>query len=223
MRRAWRDGKATDEVFLEDCAALILGLLELYQTDFNNKWFIAAKELADEMIQRFRDPAGGFFDTPSDGEALLLRPKDLQDNATPSGNALACEALLKLAAFTDHSEYRDLAEQSLSLIGNMALRYPTAFARWLSAAEIAWNYSKQVAVLGDAQEETFRRMLQVVRSEYRPGVVVATSAYPPSKESPALLMERPMIDGKPTAYVCEGFVCKMPTTEPEILKTQLKD
>ncbi|MCC6568813.1 MAG: thioredoxin domain-containing protein, partial [Anaerolineales bacterium] len=101
LKHSWRGEKTTGEVFLEDYAALILGLLELYQTDFNDRWFSAAKELADEMIEQFNDPAGGFFDTSKHGEALLLRPKDTQDNATPSGNALACEALLKLAAFTD--------------------------------------------------------------------------------------------------------------------------
>ena len=113
LRRSWRDGKTTDEVFLEDYAALILGLLELYQTDFNNRWFSSALELAGEMIQRFSDPVGGFFDTPADGESLLVRPKDLQDNATPSGNALAVEALLKLSALTGRGDFRDLAEAAL--------------------------------------------------------------------------------------------------------------
>ncbi|HEY5728987.1 MAG TPA: thioredoxin domain-containing protein, partial [Anaerolineales bacterium] len=127
LKHSWRDGKTTNEVFLEDYAALILGLLELYQTDFNNKWFSFATELASEMLEFFEDPNGGFFDTSKDGEALLLRPKDVQDNATPSGNALACEALLKLAEFTGEGRYRDIAEKSLGLVVNMATRYPTAF------------------------------------------------------------------------------------------------
>jgi uncharacterized protein YyaL (SSP411 family) len=221
--RAWRDGKATNEVFLEDYAALILGLLELYQTDFNNKWFVSAKELAEEMIQKFSDPSGGFFDTPIDGETLLIRPKDVQDNATPSGNALACEALLKLAAFTDHGEYRDVVEKSLGLVAEMSLRYPTAFARWLSVAENALDNGKQVAVLGDAQEELSGEMIHIVRSEYRPGVVVAASTYPSPKDAPALLVDRPLIDGKTTAYVCKGFVCKQPTIDPDVLGNQLND
>ena len=75
LKHSWRAGKTTTEVFLEDYAALILGLLELYQTDFDNKWFTSAKELADEMIESFEDPAGGFFDTSKDGEALLLAPE----------------------------------------------------------------------------------------------------------------------------------------------------
>jgi hypothetical protein len=207
-------------VFLEDFAALILGLLELYQTDFNNHWFASGLELADEMIERFSDPEGGFFDTPADGENLVIRPKDLQDNATPSGNALACEALLKLAAFTDKGSYRDLAEGSLKVIAEATIRYPTAFARWLSAADFALGNVKQVAVLGEAQEESFQELIQVIRSEYRPNVIVAASSYPPENEAPLLLAERPLIKGRPSAYVCEAFVCKQPVITAEALREE---
>jgi uncharacterized protein YyaL (SSP411 family) len=222
LRRSWRNGKATNEVFLEDYSALILGLLELYQTDFDNQWFIAARELADEMIEKFSDPEGGFFDTPNDGETLLIRPKDVQDNAVPCGNSLACEALIKLAALTDNGTYRDLAEKSLTLITDFVLRYPLGFARWLSAAENAQGNMKQVAVLGDTQEENFQRMLQALRAEYRPGQITAASSHPVKENAPALLHDRPLLQGKPTAYVCEGFVCKQPTTEIETLIEQLK-
>jgi len=217
LRRSWRQGKATNEVFLEDYAALILGLLELYQTDFQNKWFTSAQELAEEMIELFNDPDGGFFDTSKDAEGLLLRPKDLQDNATPSGNALACEALLKLAAFTDNGRYRDLAEKSLRLISNYALRYPTSFARWLSAADFALGNVKQVAVLYEADLDEAREVLKFIQSTYRPNMVVAASGYPPSQEAPPLLADRPLKEDKPTIYVCEGFVCKLPVnTIPEV-------
>ena len=219
--RAWRDGSTTNAVFLEDYASLILGLLELYQTDFDNKWFASAHELANEMIEKFNDPNGGFFDTPHDGETLLIRPKDISDNATPSGNALACEALLKLAAYTDNGKYRDLAEQALAIMGDSALRYPLGFARWLSVAENAQGNIKQIAVMGEAGEEMFERMLKAVRAEYRPGVVVAASSYPPPENAPALLNDRALMNGEATAYVCEGFVCKVPTNDPEKLIAQL--
>src|SRR5918993_1241048 len=208
LRRSWRQGKATNEVFLEDYASLILGLLELYQTDFQDKWFASAQELAEEMIALFQDPNGGFFDTAKEGETLLLRPKDLQDNATPSGNALACEALLKLAAFTDNGKYRDLAEKALALVADMAPRYPTAFARWLSAADFALGNVKQIAVLYEAEGEDGSDLIRVVQSAFRPNMIVAASTYPPSNESPSLLEDRPLKNGKATVYVCEGFVCK---------------
>lgn len=218
LKRAWRDGKTTAEVFLEDYAALILGLLDLYQTDFDNKWFVSAKELADEMIEKFSDANGGFFDTPNDGEQLLLRPKDMQDNATPSGNALACEALIKLAELTGEGKYRDLAEKSLSLITDYSLRYPLGFARWLSAMQNVAGNMKQVAIIGEAGEEKFEAMLKIIQADYRPNVVLACSSYPIKENSPALLNDRIMINNQATVYVCEGFVCKQPTTELKIFE-----
>ncbi len=192
LHRSWRDGKRTHEVFLEDYASLIIGLLELYQTDFDNHWFVAAMELADNMIIRFKDSSGGFFDTPNDGEVLLLRPKDLQDNATPSGNALACEALLKLSAFTGKGEYRDAAEKALRLVTDSALRYPMGFARWLSAADFALDNGKQIAVVFEAKNEDAEEMIQFIQTEYRPKTIIAVSTYPPLKNAPALLLDRPL-------------------------------
>ncbi len=221
LRRAWRQGQASPEVFLEDYASLILGLIDLYQTDFNDRWFSEAVGLADEMVSRFADPAGGFFDTPSDAENLLTRPKDLQDSATPSGNALAAEALLKLDAFTWKGEWRKLAEQALSLVAGQAVRYPTAYGRWLSAADFALGKVKQVALIGAISDELTRAFLAEVRSAFRPNLVVALAEYPPPDGSPALLIDRPMLDGRPTAYVCEGFVCRLPVTTLEDFRKQL--
>jgi uncharacterized protein YyaL (SSP411 family) len=217
LKRSWRQGKITNEVFLEDYAALTLGLIELYQTDFQDRWFAAAQELVEDMIDLFNDPNSGFFDTSIENRDLLLRPKDLQDNATPSGNALACEALLKLAAFTDLGKYRDIAEQSLLLIVDQALRYPTSFARWLSAADFALGTVKQVAVVYESDPDEAREVLQSIQSEYRPNMILAGSSYPPSPNAPPLLADRMIKDDKPTVYVCEGFVCKMPVTSiPEL-------
>ncbi len=221
LHRSWRDGEVTQEVFLEDYAALILGLLELYQTDFKERWFSSAIELADEMIERFGDPEGGFFDTPSDGETLIFRPKDLQDNATPSGNAMACEALFKIAAFTENGKYRGLAETALSQVVEAILRYPTMFGRWLSAAGFGFGEQKQVAVLGESIDESAMALINVVREGYRPNMVVAASSYPPQANAPALLDNRPLLSGKPVVYVCEGFVCKSPVTEPDDLEKML--
>jgi hypothetical protein len=219
--RTWRAGKTSPEVFLEDFAALILGLLDLYETDFNNRWFAAAQELADEMIERFADPAGGFFDTPSDAETLLIRPKELQDNATPSGNALAVEALLRLSALTDRADYRTKAEDAFRLVAEAAIRYPTAFARWLGAADFALSTVKQVAVVGAPAQSQTKALLAEIRASWRPNLVAAASAIPLPPDAPPLLAERPMLGGKPTAYVCEGFVCKTPVTEAETLRNLL--
>lgn len=221
LLRSWRAGQARHNAYLEDYAALILGLLELYQSDFNTEWFTTAVRLADEMIAHYQDPEGGFFDTRDDHESLLIRPKDVQDNATPSGNAMACEALLKLAAFNDNGMYRDLAERSLGQVLNFTLRYPTAFARWLSAADFAVGNVKQVAAVYEVDRRDLQEMLGVIRSTYRPKTIVAVSSLPLPANAPALLMDRPLKNGKPTFYVCEGFVCKNPVTSIPKLKELL--
>ncbi len=224
LRRAWRAGKTSAEVFLEDYAALINGLLELYQTDFDVRWFSAALELADEMIARFTDADGGFFDTPAgaDGDPpLLYRPKDLQDNATPSGSSLAAEALLRLAAFTDRADYRALAERSFTPVAELALRYPTSFARWLSAADFALAEVKQVAILGNPSARATQALLKEARAAYRPNMIVAASPVPPPEGAPALLAGRPLLKGKPAAYVCTGFVCNAPVTTAGELREKM--
>ncbi|HAE58330.1 MAG TPA: hypothetical protein DCG54_02180 [Anaerolineae bacterium] len=175
------------------------------------------------MITRFADPDGGFFDSPSDGETLLLRPKELQDNATPSGNALAVEALLRLAALTDRADYRTLAEQTFRLVAENAVRHPTAFARWLGAADFALSTVKQVAVVGDPAQSETQALLAEVRASWRPNLVIATSALPLPPNAPPLLAERPMLENQPTAYVCEGFVCKTPVNNAEDLKKLLEN
>ncbi len=218
LHRSWRDGKRTNEVFLEDYASLIIALLELYQTDFDNHWFTAAMELADDMLLRFGDSNGGFFDTPNDGGTLLIRPKDLQDNATPSGNALACEALLKFAAFTDKAEYRDAAEKALRMVTDSALRYPMGFARWLSTADFALDNGEQIAVVFEAMNKDAQEVIRFIQAEYRPNTIIAASTFPPPKSAPVLLMDRPLKENKPTAYVCEHFVCKQPVNSIEELK-----
>jgi len=222
LLRAWRNGKSSGDAALEDYAALVLGLLDLYETDFNNRWFCAARELADEMIAGYSDPAGGFFDTLADGETLLLRPKDLQDNATPSGNALAAEALLRLAALTDCADYRARAEDAFRLIAENAVRYPTAYARWLSAVDFGLAQVKQIAILGALEADETLKMLAVAQDGYHPNRVVAFSTLPLTPGAPALLENRPLVGGNPSAYVCEGFTCKTPVTSADALKALLK-
>ena len=115
----------------------------------------------------------------------------------------------------------DLAEKALALVADMTPRYPTAFARWLSAADFALGNVKQVAVLYETQAEEVSDLIRVVQSTFRPNMIVASSAYPPSNEAPPLLNDRPLRDGKPTVYVCEGFVCKNPVTSIAELKALL--
>lgn len=216
LRHSWRRGQPGAGVFLEDFGASILGLLQLYQADFNNDWFLAAGALADEMLERFPSPSRGFFDTPYDAPTVLFRPQDIQDNATPCGNSLAAEALLAVDGLVGGSRYRDALDSTLGLAAELAPSYPTALANWLSAAERSLRGVKQVALLYPAGRPP-ASFLQAIRGAYRPEIVLAASSYPPRDDAPALLRGRGLKDDIPTAFVCHDFVCDLPVTSPEEL------
>ncbi len=219
LRRVWRAGASSPGVFLDDFAALILGLLDLYESDFDNQWFTAAEDLALEMISRFSDPEGGFFDTPIDADPLPIRPKDLQDNATPSGNALACEALLKLAALGSEPTFRDRAEQALKLVSGDLARFPMAFGHWLNAADFANAGAQQLAIIYPPGSKP-DLLLKTADADFRPNLVVAASEFPPARGSPGVLSGRAVVDSLPTAYLCEHFTCKLPVNDPSELGRQ---
>ncbi|MFN2119494.1 MAG: thioredoxin domain-containing protein [Anaerolineales bacterium] len=218
--RSWRNGVASGEVFLEDYGALVLGLLDLYQCSFETRWFAAADNLATEMISRFHDPKGGFFDTPDDAKWLVMRPKELQDGATPSGNSLACEALLTLAALGSRTNNAQYASEAMQIVSSGFTQYPTAFGGWLNAADLFLSDQEQLAVLYPPDSNP-GSLLEIARSAFRPNLVVAGAPYPPPPEAPPLLAGRPLLDGRPTAYVCRGFTCKLPVTQAEEMLKQL--
>ncbi len=223
LYRSWRGGQTKHNAYLEDYAGLINGLLALYQSTFNPEWYSIAIKLADEMVSDFHDPDGGFFDTRNDHEMLLIRPKDIQDNATPSGNALAATDLLKLAVYEGRNEWRSLAEDMLSSIYDVVLRHPSALAQWLCAADFAVGPTQEAAIIGDIENPETGELLKVLWKKYRPRQVAAVSTYPPGKGSPKLLDDRPLLNGKPTAYICREFICLQPVNLPSEMEIQLED
>jgi len=221
LLRSWKDGKAQHSGTLEDYANLAEGLLVLYETTFEERFFVAARELADAVLDHFEAPGGGFFDTADDAEALMARPRSLQDNAMPSGGAMATTVLLRLAAFTGQHRYRDAAERALAPIVGIAAQHPTGFAQWLIAYGLASWPIDEVAIVGDPEAEDTGALLAVARSGFRPSQVIAVSADPATSAVP-LLHDRVAIDGAATAYLCHGFACRQPTTDPAELARQLE-
>jgi uncharacterized protein len=225
LLRTWKDDsngdKAGHNAYLEDYSSLILGLLSLYQSDPDPRWYLDALRLADEMVTHFSDPAGGFFDTRDDHEELLFRPKDIQDNATPSGNALAALALLQISAYGDRLEWRDKAEDVLASHQDMIVRFPSAFAQWLCASDFAFGPVHEVAIIGNLKEKQTRLLLDALWREYRPRIVAAISSPDLPSESPALLKDRQMVNGMATAFVCQNFFCKKPVNSADELIKQL--
>jgi uncharacterized protein len=222
LRRSWKDDRAVGTGVLEDYAHLAEGLLALYETTFDERWFTAARGLVDSILARFADPAGGFFDTAVDHEQLITRPKDPQDNAVPSGGAMAATVLLRVAAFTGEGRYRDAAERAIGTVAGYLARYPTGFAQWLVAAAFAAGDALEVAIVGDPSETATRALLEPIWSEWRPFQVLAVA--PPgavATSAVALLHDRVALEGKPTAYVCRDFVCSLPVTAVDRLLDQL--
>ena len=214
LLRTWKDGKAKLNGYLEDYANLADGLIELYQVSGEEKYLAEAKRLADAMITEFWDAEnGGFFFTSNDHEQLIVRNKDFFDNATPSGNSVAADVLLKLAKFYGDEKYERFAVMTLRLIAPQIKRYPSGFGRALSTLEFYFAESKEVAIVGERENELARE----VWSEYRPFKVVAMGAENEDSAVP-LLVDRGFIDGNPTAYVCQNFVCSRPVSEVEELR-----
>ena len=212
LLRSWRSGQASQPAFLEDYGAVICGLLALYKARQDPAWYQAAEKLIREMLDLFSEVSGGFFDTPKDQNPLLVRPRDLQDNATPSGSALASYALLKWIELSGRTEGRAKIERQLGSIQPAAVQYPSAFSFWLQAVDFAVGPVEQVAILGDPGSSGFSDLVDAYWQDYRPRAVLAASAYPPPGGSPALLADRPLSGGQPTAYICQQFTCRMPVS-----------
>jgi uncharacterized protein YyaL (SSP411 family) len=222
LLHSWKQGDARLNGYLEDYSYLIEGLLELYQTAFDAQWFVAAQELAETMVARFQAPDGGFFDTSDDHETLITRPRDLQDNATPSGNAMAVTALLKLAGFTNELRYVDIAHQTLAQMQTMMARYPLGFGQWLQALSYTLAKPKEIAIVGEPEGTDTQALLNIVRDGYRPFQVVALGSPSPEGGEVPLLKDRGLMDGQAAAYVCRDFTCQAPITEQGVPEVQLE-
>ncbi len=221
LHRTWKAGRAHLKGYLEDYAAVALGLLALYQVTFELRWLRAAIGLVDEILDRFHDPEnGGFFQTAADHEKLVARRKDFVDSAVPAGNSLAADLLLRLAKLLDRPGYADAATGSLSIMADGMGEQPLAFGRLLSALDFYVHPGYEIAVMGERTQAA--PLLAEVWRRYLPASVVA-GAEPGTEaaEGLALLAGRPLREGKATAYVCRNYACNLPVTTPDALARQL--
>jgi uncharacterized protein len=223
LLRTWRSGRGKGDAYLEDYACLVNGALSLYEATFATEWFIWARELATVMIDQFVGDDGGFFDTARDHETLVLRPREFFDNAMPSGNSAAAEALLRLSAFSDNPDFERHANAIMVPLLPTAARYPTGFGNMLCAVDRAVAVPKQIAFVGRFDDELTQALLRSIFEPYIPNKVVA-GAEPgdmdAEREVP-LLEERAGASNGPLVYVCENFVCQMPSRDPGWLRDLL--
>jgi uncharacterized protein YyaL (SSP411 family) len=216
-----RAGVAKINGYLEDYTYLIEGLLELYQTTFEPRWYLAARELAEAMVVHFSAPVG-FFDTSDDHERLISRPREWQDNAVPSGNAMATSVLLRLAGLAVEPRYAELARRSLSQVQPLLARHPLAFGQWLVALDYALSHPREIAIVGDPQAGDTRALLDACTTGYRPHQVVALRSPDSEASAVPLLQDRSQISGRATAYVCVGSACRPSVTDSAELQELLK-
>jgi len=216
LLRTWKGGDAKLNGYLEDYALYAEGLLELYQTTFDPAWFDAVVKFADLIVTHFADPASGFFDTSDDHEQLLFRPKETQDGAMPSGGSVAAMVLAKLGAFTGDTGYSDVAEAALASMRAEMSQAPLGFASWLSALDFVLSEPSELAIVGADSLP----MLRLVRSTYRPNLIVAAKAGDDDSSVP-LLTDRDAVDGATTAYLCRHFACERPVTSADDLAALL--
>ncbi|HUV14238.1 MAG TPA: thioredoxin domain-containing protein [Acidobacteriota bacterium] len=221
--RAWKDGVPKLNGYLEDYAQTVEGFLTLFQVGGDFRWLGLAQELTETQIRLFWDPqSADFFFTSTDHEQLLIRPKEQFDNATPSGNSTSVLNLLTLAHITGESTYQTKAEQMLHRMGSAFGRFPSGLGNWLAAADFNLGPVVEVAILGDRLGR--QRLLQPLREAYLPNkVVVATDDQGGEDDRLPILEGRQAIEGEATAYVCEAYTCREPTSDPERLRVMLRE
>jgi hypothetical protein len=221
LLRSWREGRASGLGYLDDHALMAEACLTLYETTFDVRWFAESRALADALLALFRhDEGGGFFQTGSDAEALVIRPKELFDNAVPSGNSAAASVLQRLSLLTGEVEYERAGVGALRVVRDLMVKGPHMFGQALSALDLYVGKSREVAIVGDPSAEDTGRLVREVHGRFLPNVVLAVGS-PEANGSVPLLADRLAVDGKATAYVCERFACQMPVTDPEALAAQL--
>ncbi|MEP6731378.1 MAG: thioredoxin domain-containing protein [bacterium] len=217
--RSYKDSVAKIGGFLEDHAALGLGAIALYQLTFDRLWLDRARMLGDEILARFwDDEREAFFDTASDGEQLVTRPRDVTDNAIPSGTSLAIELLLILGDVFGEAALTSRATHMLETVAEPMARYPTAFGHALGAADMAVRGAIEVALAGEPLDARFAGLAAEIARRYVPSLVMAGGSRN-SAHGLALLAGREA--DEPTAYLCRSYVCDVPTHDPAVLGAQL--
>ena len=221
--RTSRDGVAGSTAgALDDYACAAEGFLTLSGVTGEARWLDLAGQLLEVALDSFGDGQGGFYDTAADDEALIFRPADPADNATPSGTFAVAGALLGYSALTGSARHREAAGAALSVLSGIAARYPRAAGMGLAVAEAWLAGPAEIAVIGGPDDERTRALHQTALHAAPPGAVLALGDGIPETPSAIPLLEgRGLVDGAPAAYVCRQFTCQAPVTTPGELREAL--
>jgi uncharacterized protein YyaL (SSP411 family) len=226
--RSLRAGGPSVDGFLDDYTDLISGLLDLYQAGFNVhclKWAVSLQEKQDQLFGDAKD--GGYFDAGASDPSLLSRTRDSYDGAEPSPNSTAAMNLLRLAQFTDRAEWRDKAQKTLSAFAARLQATPEAVPALASALDFRLAQTKQVLIAGDPVSGDTRELLRQVNTRFLPNKILLLADGGAGQQQLARWL--PFVAGahrmkdRATAYVCENYVCKLPTADPQVLARLLEN
>jgi hypothetical protein len=218
LLHTWR-GEAKLDAYLDDYAALSNGLVSLYEASFDERYIDEAARLAEIMLAHFADSTeGGFFFTADDHEQLVARQKDWQDSATPSGNALAATALLRLGKLTGRNGFTAAAIGTLKAAAGLMERFPSAAGQMLAALDIHLGPTPEVVILGSNDAETSAALAEL-RHRFIPNKVVAcraeSSGQYESSSLAAVFAGKELQHPPPTVFICENFTCQAPVAGRE--------
>ncbi|MGQ0646201.1 MAG: thioredoxin domain-containing protein [Gemmatimonadaceae bacterium] len=219
--RSWRGGRVQSVGFLEDHAAVALAFLDLFALTSDPSWLHSARRITDRTVDAFREPGLGlFFDTARDHEALVTRPRDITDNALPSGTSLMAELLVRLAVLDEHGEYAALGAAMVQGLADVLAKHPSAFGHLLGVADMLVHGTVEVAITGTAQSTARRSLEESLGSTYVPSLLFATVDRSEVALT-ALTRGKGSASAEATAYVCRRHVCDAPTSDPAELRAQL--
>ncbi len=227
LLRRYRDGEARYEAHLEDYAFFIQGVLDLYEASLDIRWLKTAIALTERQNQFFYDKEqGGFYDTSGADPSILIRTKEFYDGAEPTGNAIAILNLLRLSQMTNNQAWREMADRSLAYFGDRMLASPHALPQFLVALDFSLSKPKQVIIAGAAEDPRTKALLEEVHARFVPNKVIlladggegqrTLASYVPFIEGVR------MIDGRPTAYICEDYACQLPTSDRVVVAQLLE-
>ena len=223
LLRAWTAGGARIPAFLEDYGAVGNAILTVWEVTLDPRWLPEIRWAAESVLEHFRDDDTGLlFDTAADSEPLVVRPRDVMDNATPSGTSLAAELLLRAGRLLGEEAWVVVAKETLHREAPAIERFPSAFGRMLGLIVGEMDPWVEVALIGGVETPGGRALHRAVLARYMPDrTIAAREDGQELPESIPLLEDRTALGGEPTAYVCRNFVCERPVTEVEDLEESL--
>jgi uncharacterized protein YyaL (SSP411 family) len=225
LLRTWTAGEARIPGFLEDYGAIGNALVTVWEVTLDPRWLPEIRWAAESILDRFREPETGLlFDTAADAERLVVRPRDVMDNAIPSGTSLAAELLLRAGHLLGEGDWSKVGRDAIQRDAAALERFPSAFGRMLSLMVGEARPWVEVALVGGLDTPQGRALRSAVLSRYLPDRTIAGRNEGGKLPEPVpLLDERGTIDGQPTAYVCRNFVCEPPVTAVEALGRSLDE